>query len=148
MGALSGSLFYDVAELMMREGRSQPVVDGRSVAIDDSHRISGYHLINEIVPRSSGFNIQNAYSCSLIVHNAAGVADDLLAEQLAAVINTVHPSLTLTRILLNSEAIWATQYRGTPYNGAHLIQFNYNLVAARREACCEIPGDCLTQKNT
>jgi hypothetical protein len=144
---IAGSMFYGVAISIAREGKYSPHVDERPVGIDDSHKISGYHKFLEITPRTTGFTILNQYACALIVHNTTSVPDDELAEQLQSIINTFDRTTTVTRILLNSEAIWSTEYRGVPYNGARLIQLNYTLLAARREDCCET-GDCLTSKTT
>lgn len=141
----SGSKWYGVTELIDKDGKSQP----QAGHFDDGYRLSGYHRILEITPRRTGFNYQNTYSCILIISNTTGLPGDEIAGYLQTVIGSLNiqaARVTLTKIILNSQQVFAAEYRGHTFPGIGLIQINYTVEAAFKEICCDIPEDCLTNK--
>lgn len=141
--ALPGSKFYGIVDYLTRDGKVEPHVNERPVSFDDVYRMSGYHKIARITPRKTGFNILNTYNCSLVVYNGLGLDNYYIAESVLSIINSI---VTVTDIVLSSEVVFQTEYRGHAYTGVHLIQVNYTIEAAIRANCCTPVSNCLNSK--
>lgn len=145
-----GSKLYGVATSVGKEGKYQPVVDEKPVSYDDSYALQLYHKVNEITVSSSrGFGREidtvNTFAMSAIVFNNEKKTK-LKADEIAMIIqsfisNISTAEITPTRIILNSEAIFSTEYRGHSYHLPEymsLMQFNYSVAITFKGGCFDL----------
>jgi hypothetical protein len=151
-GVFKGSTLYGVATLVERDGRTVPVVDERSVGYDDSYALQAYHRLgNAAVTYSGGYgdgtNTINTFQVSMVVFNNEKQTR-LKTDEIAMIIQSVldrlsitSASITLTQIILNSQQIFATEYRGTPYalnEYQSLMQINYSVEITLKSGCFDL----------
>lgn len=158
-GVFTGSKLYGVAVSVEREGKAQPVVDELPVAFDDSYAMQLYHKINGVqITYRPGFgklnNTVNTFSMSAIVFNnevRTALRSDEIAMIMQSYLSTLSPASTVIlplSVSFNSPLIFLTEYKGTPYNGVNLFQFNYSIEVTFKAGCFDLcPSDFLTCKN-
>jgi len=136
-GVFKGAKFYGVATLVEREGKSQPSVDEQAVTFDDSYALQTYHKLGAVnVTYKQGYgdtmNTTNTYAVSAIVFNNEKITK-LKSDEVAMIIQSIlalNDSATLTGIILNSQQVFAQEYRGTAYSlneYQSLMQLNYTV---------------------
>lgn len=153
-----GAKFYGVATSVEREGRMQPVVDEVSVTFDDSYALQMYHKIGALsVAYQQGYgntmNTINTYAISAIVFNNEKITK-LKSDEVAMIIQSIlatNDSATLIGVILNSQQVFATEYRGTPYylnEYQTLMQINYTVDISFKGNCFNLcPEDFSNCKN-
>lgn len=160
-GIFKGAVFYGVATLVEREGKGQPVVDEKPVAYDDAYPMQMYHRLQGVgITYGPGFgrndNVTNTYTVSAIVFNnekQTKLKSDEIAMILQSALSKLNISaaVTPTQIILNSQAIFATEYRGVDYalnEYQSLMQINYTVEVVFDSRCFDLcPEDfnqCVT----
>lgn len=159
-GIFRGGIFYGVATLVEREGKSQPVVDEKSVTFDNSYPMQMYHKIVGVnITYTPGYgdndNTTNTFAMSAVVFNdekQTRLKQDELAMIMQSALSKLNitPAVTLTSIILNSQQVWATEYRGTVYGlneYQSLMQINYSIAVTFQSGCFDLcPEDFLNCK--
>lgn len=142
-GIFKGSKLYGMATLVERDGKGLPVVEEYSVAYDDSYALQMYHRVQgatiTYVP-GSGYgdtrNTVNTFQVSAVVFNNEQITklktDEIaiIIQSVLAVLNITSVRILPTQIILNSQQIFATEYRGVPYalnEYKSLMQINYTV---------------------
>ncbi len=144
----NNAMFYGVATSLDREGKLQPTVNERPVTFDDSYGIQVYHKLGNItIKYAPGMgrtnNTINTFAVSAIVFNnerKTGLKSDEIAMVMQSVL-TLQNNVLPASIILNSEAIWQTEYRGTPYalnEYASLFQINYTVEMTFKSGCFDL----------
>jgi len=161
-GVIHGSKLYGIASLVERNGQGQPVVDDQSVSYDDSYAMQLYH-------RVSGANITylpgygntqttvNTFQVSAIVFNNENITkiktDEIamILQSILSVLNISSVRVLPTAIILNSQQVFATEYKGVPYaldEYKSLMQINYLVEITFKGNCFDLcPGDFSKCKN-
>ena len=156
---LKSAVYYGVAQPMEREGLSSPVVNERPVSFDDSYGIIIYHKLGEIViTRKPGYGANetttNTFAVSAIVFNnerRTGLQADEIAMIIQSVLtqqNITSVKISPTRVILNSQAIWQTEYRGHAYGlpeYASLMQLNYTVEITFKSGCFDLCPEDFSQ---
>lgn len=154
-----GGNFYGIAVLTDREGKWQPVAGEIPVSYDDSYALQVYHKINGItitykpgVGRND--NTINTFAMSAIVFNnekKTGLRQDEVAmifQSLIANININSVGITPVSVILNSPAIFASEYRGHDYRlpaDMSLMQINYNVDITFKSGCFDLCPEDFSQ---
>lgn len=161
-GIFKGGRIYGVANLVEREGIGQPVVDDMAVAFDDSYAFQMYHRLGNIsVTYGSGYGdtrkIINTFTVSAVVFNNEKLTKtktDVIAMILQSVLQTINITsvqVLPTQIILNSQQIFATEYRGLAYSldeYRSLMQINYTVEVTYKGICFDLcPEDFSNCKN-
>lgn len=160
-GVFPGGIVYGVAESVTREGKTQPVSNERAVGFDDDYSVQIYHKLGEIgVSYKAGFgeytNTINTFSVSMIVFNNERKSK-LKADEIAMIIQSqLAKNITSTRILpqriiLNSAAIFSTEYKGFQYpldEYLSLMQFNYLVEITFKSGCFDLCPEDFKQCKT
>lgn len=161
-GIFKGSKLYGMATLVEREGRTQPVVDERTVAYDDDYSLQAYHRVNSAAITytpgfGDGLNATNTFQVSAVIFNNEKITN-LKTDEVAMIIQSVLGGFTITKavltasqissvkvlpvqIILNSQQIFATEYRGVPYalnEYQSLMQINYTVEINFRGICFDL----------
>jgi hypothetical protein len=151
-GIFKGGKFYGLATLVEREGKGQPVVDEKPVSYDDSYAMQMYHRVQgATIVYSPGYgntrNITDTFTVSAIVFNNEKITKlktDELAMSLQSVLETINITsvrVLPTQIILNSQQIFATEYKGVPYalnEFQSLMQINYSVELSFRGTCFDL----------
>ena len=161
-GIFTAGKLYGVATLVEREGRTQPVVDEQTVAFDDSYPFQMYHRVEgaSITYRPGFGNTQttvNTFQVSAIVFNneqQTKVKTDevaMIIQSLLLALNITSVKILPTRFILNSQQIFAIEYKGTPYalnEYQALMQMNYTVEISFKGNCFDLcPEDFSKCKN-
>lgn len=161
-GVFKGGKLYGVATLIEREGISQPVVDEHGVAFDDDYAVQMYHRLGNIgITYGPGYGdtrkIINTFAVSAFVFNNEKLTKtktDVIAMIIQSVLQTINITsvqVLPTQIILNSQQIFATEYRGIPYaldEYRSLMQINYTVEVTYKGICFDLcPEDFLNCKN-
>lgn len=151
-GIFKGSVLYGIATLVEREGRGQPVVDSYSVAYDDSYALQMYHRLTGInITYAPGYGDStttiNTFQLSAIVFNNQKITK-LSQDEIAMIMQSVLATLNIhsvqilpTQIILNSQQIFAAEYRGVPYalnEYQSLMQLNYTVEVTYKGTCFDL----------
>ncbi len=152
-GIFKGSKLYGMATLVEREGRGIPVVDEQPVSYDDSyamqmyHRLTGPISITYIPGYGDTRNTINTFNVSAFVFNNEKITK-IKTDEIAMIIQSVLQVLKITsvrilptQIILNSQQIFATEYRGVPYalnEYQSLMQINYTVEVTFRGICFDL----------
>lgn len=150
-GIFKGAVFYGVATLVEREGRGQPIVNERPVAFDDAYPMQMYHRLQDMnITYTPGYGdsdtTTNTFSVSAVVFNNEKQTR-LKADEIAMILQSVLSKLNIsaavtpTQIILNSQAVFATEYRGVPYSlneYQSLMQINYTIGITFNSRCFDI----------
>lgn len=157
-----GSKFYGVAQLLTTEGRVQPTSNDRLVSFDDAFSLQAYHRLNGVnIKETKGYgrenNITNTFSVSMIVFNnekRTGLQSEEIAmifQSLVNGLNITSASVSPASFILNTQAIFATEYRGHEFRlpeHMSLIQFNYTVDITFKSGCFDLcPEDFSQCKN-
>lgn len=157
-----GGKVYGIATLVEREGKGQPVVDGSSVTFDDAYPMQIYHrLQGATITYKPGFGntktTVDAFQVSMIVFNnekQTYVKIDEIAmiiQSVLQVLNITSVRIVPTNIILNSQQIFATEYKGVPYSlneYQSLMQINYTVEITFKGNCFDLcPEDFYKCKN-
>lgn len=157
-GIFKGAKFYGVATSVEREGRVQPSVNEQPVSFDDSYAMQVYHKLgNMVVSYQQGYgntmNATNTYAVSAVVFNNEKITK-LKSDEIAMIIQSIlslNNSVKLTGIILNSQQVFAQEYRGTVYSlGEYqsLMQLNYTVEISFKGNCFNLcPEDFSNCKN-
>lgn len=161
-GIFQGGKFYGIASLVEREGVGQPAVDERPVSYDDSYPFQLYHRINGgTITYKPGFgNTQttvNTFQMIAVVFNNEKITkvktDEvvMIIQSLLHVINITSVRIIPTAFNLNSQQIFATEYKGVPYALSEyksLMQINYSVEITFKGNCFDLcPEDFIKCKN-
>lgn len=153
---------YGVATLVDREGIGQPVVDERAVSFDDGYGFQMYHRLGNIsITYGPGYGdkrtVINTFSVSAYVFNNEKLTNaktDVIAMIIQSVLQTINISTVQvlpTQIILNSQQIFATEYKGVPYvlnEYQSLMQINYTVEVIYKGICFDLcPEDFSNCKN-
>jgi hypothetical protein len=148
-GIFKGSKIYRVATLVEREGKGQPIVDSTPVAYDDSYALQMYHRVQgATITYLPGYgdttNTVNTFQVSAVVFNNEQITK-LKTDEVAMIIQSALASLNIVsvrvlpaQIILNSQQIFATEYRGVTYalnEYQSLMQINYSVEITYRGIC-------------
>lgn len=161
-GVFKGSKFYGVATFVEREGKGLPVVDEQAVSFDDSYSLQAYHRIGNVGIRYAGgygdsTNTINSFAVSMVVFNNEKITK-LKTDETAMIIQSVLAGLNITsvrilpaQIILNSQQIFATEYKGVTYalnEQQSLMQINYTVEVSFKGICLDLcPEDFVKCKN-
>lgn len=157
-GIFKGGKFYGVATLVEREAKGQPVVEGLPVAYDDSYPMQMYHRLGNVsIAYTPGYGdtmtTTNTYQVSAIVFNNETITK-LKTDEIAMIIQSLlalNNSATLNGIILNSQTVFAQEYKGVPYSlneYQSLMQINYTVEITFKGNCFDLcPEDFLKCKN-
>lgn len=150
-GVIKGAVFYGVATLVERQGKGKPVVDEKDVTFDNSYPMQTYHRINGVnITYTPGYgdndNTTNTFSMQAVVFNdekQTRLKQDEVAMILQSVLSKLNilADLTVTSIILNSQQVWATEYRGTTYGlneYQSLMQINYTIAVTFKSGCFDL----------
>lgn len=156
--AFKGAQFYGVATLVEREGKGRPVVNDKDVSFDTSYPMQAYHRIGNVdVTYANGFgrgtDTTNTFTMAMVVFNdekQTGLKQDEVAMILQSVLSKLNilADLTVTGIILNSQQVWATEYRGTVYGlneYQSLMQINYTLAVTFKSGCFDLCPEDFSQ---
>lgn len=157
-----GATFYGVATLIDREGKLQPVVESKSVSFDDDYALQMYHKLSGVtIQYKPGYgdlmNTINTFQLNAIVFNNENKTL-LKSDEIAMIIQAALSQLNIsqvrilpTSIVLNSPAIFSTEYRGHEYRLTEytsLLQLNYVIEITFKSGCFDLcPGDFSQCKN-
>lgn len=162
-GIFKGSKLYGVAELIEREGRTKPVVDEVSVGYDDSyamqmyHRLTGPITVTYLPGYGDTMNTTNTFALSAFVFNNEKITkiktDEIamIIQSVLQVLNISSVTIRLTQIILNSQQVFATEYRGTPYalnEYQSLMQINYTVEVKFKGICFDLCPEDFQQCTT
>jgi hypothetical protein len=161
-GVFKGGIFKGVAILVERDGKSQPVVNEQSVVFDDSYALSGYHRLGDIaITRRSGFGDKedtvNTFNVSLVVFNNEKItklATDeigMIIQSVLALQNISSVRILPARIILNTQSIFTTEYRGHDFPLSEyytLLQMNYTVEVTFRSGCFDLCPEGFSQCKT
>lgn len=157
-GIFKGGKFYGVAVIVDREGKGQPSVDDTAVSFDDVYAMQMYHRLGAVsVTYQQGYgdtmNTTNTYAVQAIVFNNEKITK-LKSDEIAMIIQSVlatNDSATLSGIILNSQQVFAQEYRGHTYSlneYQSLMQINYSIEIAFKGNCFNVcPEDFSNCKN-
>lgn len=162
-GIFKGGKLYGVATLVEREGRGQPVADERPVSYDDSYSLQMYHRIlgvNITYPNNTGYGntikTVNTYQVIAVIFNnekQTAVKTDEVAtiiQSVLAALNITSVRILPTSFILNSQQVFATEYKGVPYalnEYQSLMQMNYTVEVTFKGNCFDLcPEDFQTCK--
>jgi hypothetical protein len=155
----NGAKFYGVAISVEREGKVKPQVNELPVSFDDSYAMQVYHKINGVqITYRPGFgdtnNTINTFALSAFVFNNEK-RTHLKSDEIAMIMQSVLSGLNIlsvrilpSSIVLNSAAIFSTEYRGNDYRlGGYtsLMQFNYNLEVTFKSGCFDLCPEDFSQ---
>lgn len=156
-----GAKYYGLAKLVGTDGKYRPVVDDKDVTFDDDFAVKVYHKVNGVrVSYGGGYgrsqDITNTFAMSAIVFNNEKITK-LGSDEIATIIqsfisniNTIEVILP-TDVVLNSEQIFSTEYRGNTYalpQDMSLMQFNYTVAITFKSGCFDLcPEDFSHCKN-
>jgi len=158
-GVFTGSTLYGVATIVEREGKSQPVVDERPVGFDDSYALQAYHRVNgATITYQPGYGDTdttiNTFACSVVVFNNSKITklhtDEvaMIIQSVLAALNISSASVTPTGIILNSQQVFATEYKGVPYaldEYKTLMQMNYTVEITFKGNCFDLCPEDFSQ---
>lgn len=144
-GIFKGGKFYGVATLVEREGKGQPIIEGQPVAYDDSYALQMYHRLGSVtITYAPGYGDMmtptNAYAVTAIVFNNEQITK-LKTDEIAMIIQSVlaaNDSATLNGVILNSQTVFAQEYKGVPYSMDEyksLMQINYTVEITFKGNC-------------
>ena len=148
-GIFKGSKIYGVATLVEREGKSQPVVDSLPVSYDDSYALQMYHRLQGVaISYEPGYGntktTTNTFQISAVVFNNEKITK-IKTDEIALIIQSVLSGLNIhsveilpTQIILNSQQIFSTEYRGVNYalnEYQSLMQINYTVEITFKGVC-------------
>lgn len=159
-----GAKFYGVATSVDREGKLRPVVNDQYVGFDNSFAFQMYHKINQVTTqriRNTGFgrieDRVNVFQMSAFVFNnepRTKLKTDhiaLMLDSILATINIISVRILPVNFILNTQAIYSTEYRGAEFSLSEhhsLLQMNYNIEMTLKSGCFEVcPEDFLSSKN-
>lgn len=161
-GIFKGGKLYGMATLVEREGKGQPAVDGVSVGYDDSYALQMYHrVLGANITYKSGYGNSrttiNTYQVSAVVFNNEQITkiktDEIasIMQSVLSVLNITSVRILPTSIVLNSQQIFATEYKGVPYalnEFQSLMQMNYQVELTFQGNCFDLcPEDFSKCKN-
>lgn len=148
-GIFKGSKLYGMAVLVEREGKSQPSVNEQSVGFDDAYAMQMYHrvqggTISYVQGYGNTMNTVNSFQVAAVVFNNEKITK-IKTDEIAMIIQAVLSTLNITSVrvlptgfILNSQQIFATEYRGVPYTldeYKSLMQINYTVEMTFRGIC-------------
>lgn len=147
-----GSKFYGVAISTEREKKVQPVSDEMPVSYDDDYSLQAYHKINSVqVTYKPGVgrndNTINTFSMSMFIFNndiKTGLKQDevaMIIQSLIAGINISSVSITPVSFILNTQAVFAAEYRGNEFRlpeSMSLTQMNYTIEVTFKSGCFDL----------
>lgn len=170
-GTFKGGKVYGMATLIEREGKSQPVVDERPVTFDDSYPFQLYHRVQgATITYEPGYgntrNTKDTFQVSAFVFNnekQTKVKTDEIAMIIQSLLTLFSIEKTVlttskissvtvlpTQIILNSQQIFGTEYRGSVYSlneYQSLMQINYLVELTFKGICFDLcPEDFLQCK--
>jgi len=161
-GVFKGSTLYGVATLTERDGKGSPMVDEKPVGFDDSYALQSYHRLGDVaVTYSSGYgdqqNTVNTFQVSMLVFNNKKQTK-LNTDEIAMIVQSVLGNKKInsvrilpTRIILNSQQIFTTEYRGVPYpfdEDFSLMQINYTVEVTFKSGCFDLCPEEFSQCKT
>lgn len=161
-GIFKGGKVYGIATLVEREGRSQPIVDERPVGFDDVYPFQLYHRVaGATITYKPGYGeartIVNTFQVSAIVFNNEKVTR-LKTDEIAMILQAVLQSINInsvqvlpTAFILNSQQIFAVEYRGTDYKlneYQSLMQLNYTVEITYKGICFDLCPEDFTNCQT
>jgi hypothetical protein len=161
-GIFKGGQFYGVATLIEREGKGQPVVDEKPVSYDDSYSMQMYHrLQGGTITYLPGYgntrNVIDTFQVSAVVFNNEKITN-IKTDEIAMIIQSIISTLNITSVritpttfILNSQQIFASEYKGVPYalnEYQSLMQINYLVEITFKGNCFDLcPEDFIKCKN-
>lgn len=161
-GIFKGSKLYGVANLVERQGKVMPVVDELPVSFDDSYALQIYHRISGVnISYLPGYGNQqttiDTFACAAIVFNNEKITK-VKTDEIAMIIQSVLAVLNITSvriqpvsIILNSQAVFNTEYNGVKYSlneYQSLMQINYLVEVTFKGNCFTVcPEDFSKCKN-
>ncbi len=162
IGVFKGSTVYGVATLVEREGKGSPVVDQKSVVFNDSYAFQIYHRLQGVnITYGAGYGNSkttvNTFQVSAICFNNEKITK-LKTDEIAMILQSVFATLNIssvrilpTQIILNSQQIFTTEYKGVPYalnEFQSLMQINYQVEITFKGNCFDLcPEDFSQCKN-
>lgn len=159
----NNAVFYGVAQTIETQTGSKPVVSEKNVGFDDSYGMIAYHKLGNIgIKNTPGFGRSqhtiNNFSVSLVVFNnekkTARKPDEIamIMQSVLSLQNITDVRVLPVSVILNTQAIWQTEYRGQPYKlpeYASLFQLNYTVEVTFKSGCFDLcPEDFSQCKNT
>jgi len=153
------AVYYGVAQNIEREGISKPVVNERVVSFDDSYGMIVYHKLGNInITRKPGFGSSektiNTFAVSAVVFNnekRTGLKTDEIAMVMQSVLslqNIASVRVLPGNVILNSQAIYQTEYRGSSYSLPEytgLMQLNYTVEITFKSGCFDLCPEDFSQ---
>jgi hypothetical protein len=151
-GIFKGGKIYGIATLVEREGKGQPVVDETPVSYDDIFAFQLYHRLGNVgITYKPGYGntrtTVNTFSVSAIVFNNEQITK-LKQDEIAMILQSVLAALNITsvlilptQIILNSQQVFATEYKGVPYSlneYQSLMQINYTVEITFKGNCFDL----------
>lgn len=148
-GVFKGSKLYGIATIVEREGKTQPVVDSMPVGYDDSYAMQMYHRVQgATITYTPGYGdtktTTNTFQVSAVVFNNERITK-IKTDEIAMIMQSVLSGLNIisvqvlpTQIILNSQQIFGTEYRGIPYSlneYQSLMQMNYTVEIVFKGIC-------------
>ena len=154
-----GSKFYGVAVSTEREKKVQPVSDEMPVSYDDDYSLQAYHKINGIqVTYKPGVgrddNTINTFAMSMFIFNndkKTGLKQDEIAMIIQSIISGINissVSITPISFILNTQAVFAAEYRGHDFRlpeSMSLTQMNYNIEVTFKSGCFDLCPEDFSQ---
>jgi len=150
---------YGAAYSIDRDGKIQPVVNDSPVGFDDVYPLSAYHKINGAVINykpgaGRNENVVNTFSLSFFIFNNKNKTG-LYPDEVAMIFQSAFSKIKIdsvrinpTSIILNSQQIYASEYRGSDYRlseNQSLIQINYNVEVTFKNGCFDICPEDFSQ---
>lgn len=161
-GIFKGGKMYGVATLIEREGKGLPVVDELPVSYDDSFAMQLYHRIaGATITYQPGYGDKvktiDTFQVSMFVFNNENHTK-IKTDEIAMIIQSVLATLNIysarilpTAIILNSQQVFSSEYKGVPYalnEYQSLMQINYLVEVTFTGNCFDLcPEDFSKCKN-
>jgi hypothetical protein len=161
-GIFKGSKLYGMATLVERNGQSQPSVNEQPVSYDDSYALQMYHRVQgaTITYRPGYGDTQttvNTFQVSAVVFNNEQITK-IKTDEIAMIMQSILSTLNITSvrilptaIILNSQQVFATEYRGVPYaldEYKSLMQINYQVEMTFKGTCFDLCPEDYNQCTT
>lgn len=161
-GIFKGGKVYGIATLTEREGKGMPVFEGQAVSFDDSYGMQIYHRVSgATITYKPGYGntrtTVDTFQVSAIVFNNENITkiktDEIamIIQSLLQVLNIATVQILPINIILNSQQVFATEYKGVPYaldEYKSLMQINYTVEIAFKGNCFDLcPEDFSKCKN-
>lgn len=153
---------YGITYSVEREGKTQPVSNEVAVTFDDSYAMQVYHKVNGAsITYKPGMgrqdNTVDTFQMSAYIFNNERITklkpDEIamIFQSVLSLTNIISVRVLPVNIILNSQAIFNTEYRGSTYpldENNSLLQINYNVEVTFKSGCFDLcPEDFSPCKN-